>query len=553
MADITEEVETAILSKESDDNIALKDFLKEKLSSNITIREIENVTDTCYLEKGNEIVTAYDDGEVVQGKIEVWDGQKIECPQFKDFNWYISTCGQLKFLEEYVNNGKTLTTRQVGLLSEKGYKQEDVKMDSETKIFLMNNLDLGARKSNESWNTDYNNMRKWNPIGKATKNVLEGTFLGNGYSIRGLYVNEGNNFAGLFANCYSVEGLTIKNSYVSGGSCVGGIIAAIRKGNIKNCHNINTVVEGKGRSIGGIVGQIGSNMNVTIEECSNSGNITETTGLSNWAYTGGVVGHLGSGCTIKNCINNGNVEAIFRSTGGVVGYCQGTVYKCTNNGYVEGKEYNTGGIVGSMLENFTVSECINNGKIKGKGQAGGIIGATLGNVASLISQNKNKGQIEGDSYLGGIIGTEFSGSKIEKCANVGKILASGDSTGGIVGYVGESIVIENCYNTAAANGKKNVGGIIGTLGKSGTIIKNSYNAGSISGDSLIGGIVGNKSKYTYSINNSFAAKGTATTIESDEEKEATDMKKEDFIILLGRENWKLDYNINNGYPVLNWE
>ena len=44
------------------------------------------------------------------GKTSIWDGASTESPKFKEFNWYIYTPAQLKFLADFVNNGNALTS-----------------------------------------------------------------------------------------------------------------------------------------------------------------------------------------------------------------------------------------------------------------------------------------------------------------------------------------------------------------------------------------------------------------------------------------------------------
>ena len=73
-----------------------------------------------------------------------------------------------------------------------------ISLDANSKVYLMNNLDMEARAKNgstkeERWETEENEKIKWIPIGsEATNNVTSKSFPclfdGNDYFIKGLYV-----------------------------------------------------------------------------------------------------------------------------------------------------------------------------------------------------------------------------------------------------------------------------------------------------------------------------------------------------------------------------
>ena len=92
-----------------------KKSFKEELESGISDVTIESVnssddseglTDVYYVNRKNLYITVYEDGTVEEGKTEIWDGEKISCPEFKNennvWNWYIYTPSQLKFLADFV-------------------------------------------------------------------------------------------------------------------------------------------------------------------------------------------------------------------------------------------------------------------------------------------------------------------------------------------------------------------------------------------------------------------------------------------------------------------
>ena len=216
----------------------------------------------------------------------------------------------------------------------------------------------------------------WTPIGNSD-NKYQGTFDGNGKTIKNLYINATSDYAGFFgyasksiknitfdnakvtstggntgilagaAGVYIIEKIkTLANCSVDGDKTVGGI-AGSTKGNISNCEN-HAVVKGA-MDVGGVVGSFDGISN-SITSCANYGAVTGTKYV-----TGGMVGRFASGsiqnsanygditgsayvgsligdasiCYLNNVLSTGNVTAD-KSTGLFVGQIQGT--SCTASG-----------------------------------------------------------------------------------------------------------------------------------------------------------------------------------------------------------------------------
>ena len=180
--------------------------------------------------------------------LDTWDGVTKTKPQADaNRNWHIYTAAEMKYFADFVN----------GELTEE--EMEGLEITEDTIVYLESNLDLGAK-----WDKDGNltSGTAWTPVGK-TKNTNEfiGTFEGQNCYIQGVYVNQEANFGGIFGNSNTIQNLTIKNSYIEGGTATGGIVGALRGGKVENCHNINTTVickEGNYYTVGGVVGQISS-------------------------------------------------------------------------------------------------------------------------------------------------------------------------------------------------------------------------------------------------------------------------------------------------------
>ena len=480
----------------------------------------KDVPDTWVVEKDGTKVTVYATGDILKGEVELWDGTS-SAPEIKDGNWYIYTPSQLKFLADVVN----------GVNQTEGYK-----ITGDTIVYLMNDLDLGARQIDGELKCG----NAWTQIG-ITKpeegKSFVGTFEGNNHTIRGVYISAEQKYVGIFGNSNTIQNLTIKDSYIkSTNSCVGGIVGALRSGSVENCHNINTTVEGL-YSVGGVVGQfVGNDMincsnsatisvdnsvenssqaggvcgrftgeifkecnntgeviatgeciggvvgrlvsAVTFSDCTNRGNVTSNAQTDAYTYVGGIIGAGSSVETFKNSSNTGSVVSSGAYVGGIVGYMDDyqTVENCRNTGNVTGARY-TGGIVGAAMagkSNNSINNCFNKGKINGQSEStGGIVGyLSAGNV----SDCNNEGNVSGKKkWTGGIAGWAHGASSLKKCFNKGTVIGEGSRIGGVIGEI--SGPIELCVNSGTIQGYGSaIGGVCGTLFST---MKQCYNEGTI--------------------------------------------------------------------------
>ena len=456
-----------------------EELLKKIDGFNVTAAEVEGAW---IIEKDGAKTTIYETGDIVKGETKLWNGES-SAPEIKEGNWYIYTPAQLKFLADVVNGGNIT----------EGYKIEET-----TIVYLMNDLDLGARHQNGTKTVG----TEWIPIGTTSALKFMGTFEGNNHTIRGVYVSIDDKFGGIFGNSNTIQNLTIKDSYIkSGNNCAGGIVAALRNNTaencvLENCHNINTVVIADGRNVGGVVGQFGGD---TLKDCTNTGSVSNTVAVENYAQVGGVVGHVMSNVnSVTNCTNYGSVNGIGYAAGGVVGNVSkdvNSVTNCTNYGSVNVTGIGVGGVVGNN-QTLLLKNCINYGNVNSSAEQ---IGGISGNVikSGVVVDCENNGNVLGSGKrVGGIVGMMFAGATVTNCKNNGNVLGSDERVGGIIGdstvASGVPVVVSNCVNTGNVEGKNNyVGGIIGGLiGK----LDNCYNTGTIklSGDNIrgVGGIVG---------------------------------------------------------------
>ena len=88
-AQLEEDVNLKILEKETDKNID-KDRGMEEYLNEVQNATVEKLGEGVWLvTRENAEVTVYENGEILEGKIDVWNGSEVEAPEIKEFNWYI--------------------------------------------------------------------------------------------------------------------------------------------------------------------------------------------------------------------------------------------------------------------------------------------------------------------------------------------------------------------------------------------------------------------------------------------------------------------------------
>ena len=483
VANEKEGVQESVIVATMTDSTITESNLKTALNNRFgtgktTVEDNKDNSYTITINDSKREYTIEDDGSIFDGAYSKWDGTSSSEPTNKTLNEiHIYTVPELKWLADQVNNeGNTFENYT---------------------IYLENNLDLGARGSDDNWETSENESVKWTAIGKTSTNMLKGTFEGNNHVIKGVYVNSEDSFNGIFGNSWSIQNLTVKNSYIKGGEQTGGIVGRLRDGEVKNCHNINTMVVIIDNNYfgGGIIGAASSG---SIIDCSNTGMIVGNKRIyGNYEYSivAGIVGTTSGNVKVSSCYNSGNVVGKGsivggivaqakattqildsynigkvtgpRDTGGIVGgtYGSSEVSNSYNIGNINGTEI-VGGIVGATHDSSTVSNSYNTGNINGTESVGGIVGGTYS--SSTVSNNYNTGNISGTNFIGGIVGTATN--IITKCYNTGNIVSNGtEGTGGIVGTCVTKIPqnISLCYNSGKVQAPENAGGISGYLGAEG--------------------------------------------------------------------------------------
>lgn len=212
----------------------------------------------------------------------------------------------------------------------------------------------------------------------------------------------------------------------------GGIVGQITSTDkiIKDCKN-RTAIEAKDAYyVGGIVGNV--YIKTKIENCTNENKIEGKTNI------GGIVG--GGKGEIKDCFNKGEICGKTYYAGGICGISYNSIENCSNSGNIT-CDSGTGGIVGRSEYSSIVSECANSAKVNGGGwNTGGIVGITGwkddGTTDVIVKKCYNAGEIMGGDQVGGIVGmfkaSDGFGTVIQ-CYNKGRIIGTGASVGGLIG------------------------------------------------------------------------------------------------------------------------
>lgn len=256
-----------------------------------------------------------DDGDAIEGEVTLnvklisyqpptgVTGKGTEAEPF-----ILKTADHLAWFRDYVNAGKTSACAKIA---------DDVEaIDMST---VCHKADAEKQVAELSWT----------PIGSKK---YQGTFDGNGKTIRNLFISSTSNEIGFFgcaADC-RIKNITFDNAKVKGNdNCSTGILAGYAGScvieNIKTTESCS--VEGK-EETGGIAGRANGN----ISNCENHAIV------NGFYYVGGIVGIcFDSGNSITSCANYGEITGTEHFVGGIIGYFgEGSLQNSVNNGNISG-------------------------------------------------------------------------------------------------------------------------------------------------------------------------------------------------------------------------
>lgn len=216
---------------------------------------------------------------------------------------------------------------------------------------------------------------KWKPIGPSAIPYMY-VFDGGGHHITSLNVSETMyaGFFGLLENA-TVKNITIQSGQIEGVDRVGGLAGGARGTTIiENCHNaatVNSIPASSGSATscntGGVIGatiESSTSISLTMKQCSNRGNV------NGYREAGGILGdgnvNSGSSITIENCWNLGNITQTstrhgtygFSGIAGIVRTDRASISNCYNAGIIT-TSGRSGAIMvyDSELKTKTVTNC----------------------------------------------------------------------------------------------------------------------------------------------------------------------------------------------------
>ena len=199
---------------------------------------------------------------------------------------------------------------------------------------LLNDLDSTTAGYEELASPTANEGKGWQPIiGTGGNPPFTGTFDGQGYEIRDLFINlPGIGYVGLFSilgEGWHIENIGVVNVDVTSTAYIGGLVG-VNRGTVSNSYSTGSLT---GVSwVGGLVGQNDG----TVSNSYSSGNVTSDSGA------GGLMG--GNTGTVSNSYATGNVAAEV-GAGGLMAANSGTVSNSFSTGSVSGND-DIGGLVG---------------------------------------------------------------------------------------------------------------------------------------------------------------------------------------------------------------
>ena len=269
----------------------------------------------------------------------------------------ISTAAELAWFRDYVN----------GTIVDEGEADGTTHPSKSAKLIA----DIDLSEFCHSADAKYTEELSWTPIGNSG-NKYQGTFDGNGKTIRNLYINATSDYTGFFGEAHEggcIKNITFDNAKVQS---TGEYNTGILVGDAGPCiiENIKTLancsVEGK-VFVGGIAGKSSSD----IINCENHAVVKGAD------FVGGVVGEYeGSGNSITSCSNYGAVTGTGLTIGGMVGhFSSGTIQNSANYGDITGNEL-VGNLIG-FADRCNLNNVLGTGNVTA---ASGITGLLVGRI-----------------------------------------------------------------------------------------------------------------------------------------------------------------------------
>ena len=339
-------VETAAQIKHTVPNVPLKENYRTNIVGNLL-----SSTTEYFVEIDNNWADAGDGTEV-----EVWDGLYAQEPPQVNGVYQISLASELAWLAKAVNG--TLVERGANVTKSTGYVPAQTFAGK--KFVLTQDIDLSHDVDLEGNVIDYG-PALWTPIGVKVGHPFEGTFDGQGFTIKNLNVDmdkivenqrniqsdlivKANDGAGLFGSCKNatVKNVTIKNATVKGHYKAAAVVADANCTYVDICHVEDATIistpynNDDANNAGAIVGYLaGEAAWANVTDCS-----VKNSNITAYRDVAAVVGRTNQKTQVlRNTVTNVEVvadqtpsykESKVANAGKVVGY------DVTNNCVMEG-------------------------------------------------------------------------------------------------------------------------------------------------------------------------------------------------------------------------
>ncbi|RYM32357.1 T9SS type A sorting domain-containing protein [Brumimicrobium glaciale] len=216
----------------------------------------------------------------------------------------------------------------------------------------------------------------------------------------------------------------------------------------------------------------------------------------------------------------------------------GIIDNCHSTGVIiEATGDNVGGLVGDLVENGSIFQSSAQGSVTGGSQVGGLLGSPYNN--NTISKSFATGTVHANHLAGGLVGASVIGfpgtleNVFDNCYSRSNVTVVNGYAGGFVGSAAALLSINNSYSTGTAIGPEYDGGFVGGGGNFQTA-NNYWDTES--------------SQHANAVGDWQGAPGTPDITA----KTTTEMKTAAMVSLLNAGDvngpWKMDANINDGYP-----
>ncbi len=222
-----------------------------------------------------------------------------------------------------IENQENIDILQIGISD--WFDLDDVRNDLSGSYVLMNDLDEDTPGYDELAGPGANAGAGWDPLGSHTpRNPFTGTFDGQGYSIKGLYINRPDQqVVGLFGKTDDgavIRNLGLKDVDITGADGAGALVGVTRDDSwIEGCYVEGGSVEGVSNTDFSVGGMVAQNAGVIRNSYTSVTVVGE-----NLLHIGGIVGlHLGflrNSYATGEVIGGGNVGGLVGTNAAITDY-----------------------------------------------------------------------------------------------------------------------------------------------------------------------------------------------------------------------------------------